>query len=49
MIHQKVSESNTINMPFIAYDFYNSINGTLEKIIITMDETEITNLKLNKL
>ncbi|RXM73822.1 hypothetical protein [Clostridium tetani] len=49
MLAQKVSEDNTINMPFIAYDSDNSINGTLEKVVITMDETEIANLKLNKL
>ncbi|MBU5484425.1 hypothetical protein KQI86_08800 [Clostridium sp. MSJ-11] len=46
---QEVSEGNTLNAPFIAYDFDNSINGALEKVIITMDGIEITNLKLNKL
>lgn len=49
MLAQKVSEGNIIHMPFIAYESYNSINGALEKVVLTMDETEIANLKLNKL
>lgn len=46
MSKEKVPKDNIINIPFIAYDFDHSIRGRLEKAIITIDGTEIANLKL---
>ncbi|WP_315119865.1 hypothetical protein [uncultured Clostridium sp.] len=49
MATREVSEDNTLNMPFIAFDIDSSINGALEKATITRDGIEITVLKLDKL
>ncbi|BDR66230.1 hypothetical protein K144312032_04580 [Clostridium tetani] len=47
MSKEKLPKDNIIHIPFIAYDFDHSIRGRLEKAIITIDGTEISNLKLN--